>query len=150
GLRPETLIARLHELCEKAVKQPTDRMFNAITGPLGEALAPRPRQPESTVNVGPAVAALADLDRLLGVPEECRASNQAPARPGSLEVALAEATAKLTDVYEQQLAEQVVRLIEDPRFRLAGAEEALRGLSAATERALQAQEALARELNERA
>jgi hypothetical protein len=149
GLRSEALIGRLHELCEKVIKQPADRLVTGITGPLGEALMPDGKS-DGSVPLGPAVAAVADLDRLLGVPEECRAANQPPPVPGSLETALAEATGKLTDVCEQRLAEHVVRLIEDPRFRLAGAEEALRRLSAATERALEAQETLARELNERA
>src|SRR5262249_36249847 len=82
--------------------------------------------------------------------EECRNANQAPPPPGVLEAALAEATAKLADTCEQRLAEQVVRLIEDPRYRLARAEEALRQLSAATQRALDSQEALARELHDQA
>jgi serine/threonine protein kinase len=149
GLRPEALIGRLHELCEKIVRHPPDKLVTAITGPLGEALAPRPGNAGGPA-LGPAVSAFADLERLLGVPEECRASNQAPPAPGSLETALAEAAAKLADTCEQRLAEQVVRLIEDPRYRLAGAEEALRRLSAVAERALQSQETLARELNDRA
>ncbi len=150
GLRPEALIGRLNELCEKMVKQPPERLLTAITGPLGDALAPRPGKPESSAALGPAVAALAELDGLLGVPEECRALNQAPPAIGRLETALADATAKLADACEHRLAAQVVKLIEDPRYRLAGAEEALRRLSAAAERALQSQETLARELNDRA
>ncbi len=41
GLRSEALIARLHELCEKIVKQPPDKLVTAVTGPLGEVLAPQ-------------------------------------------------------------------------------------------------------------
>jgi serine/threonine protein kinase len=149
GLRPEALIGRLHEWCEKIVHQPPDKLISAITGPLGEALSPRPGGAANGA-VGPAVAALAELEKVLGVPEECRAPNQRPPAPGTLETALAEAAAKLAESCEQRLAEQVVRLIEDPRYRLAGSEEALRRLSAAAERALQSQETLARELNERA
>src|SRR5262249_28763883 len=52
--------------------------------------------------------------------------------------------------YEQRLAEMVVRLIEDPQTRMAGAEEALRQLTEHTERALQQHEELCRELNQRA
>jgi eukaryotic-like serine/threonine-protein kinase len=150
GLRPEALIASLHERCEKIVKQPPDRMVTAITGPLGELMAARQDRPGGPLALGPAISALAELDALLGVPEECRAINQSTPVPGALETALAEATLKLADACEQRLTEQVVRVIEDPRFRLAGAEEALRQLSAATERALQSQETLANELHERA
>jgi serine/threonine protein kinase len=160
GLRSEALIARLHELCEKIIKQPPDRLVTAITGPLGDALAPKrlattSEKPDTSSGraapaLGPAVAALAELDLLLGVPEECRPTNQPPPLAGTLENALAEATRKAAEASEQCLAEQVVRLIENPRYRLAGAEEALRRLSSVAERALQAQETLARELNERA
>jgi hypothetical protein len=150
GLRPEALITSLHERCEKLVKQPPDRMVTAITGPLGALMAARQDRPDGPLALGPAVSALAELDALLGVPEECRAINQPTPVPGVLETALAEATLKLADACEQRLTENVVRVIEDPRFRLAGAEEALRQLSAATERALQSQETLANELHERA
>jgi len=148
ALRPEALITGLHEMCERIVRQPPDRLVTAITGPLAEAMAPR--EPNSAPVLGPAVTALAELDRLVGVAEECRPSNQPAPAPGLLETALAEATGKVADAFEQRFAEQIVRLIEDPRYRLAGAEEALRQLTEATERALQSQEALARELNERA
>jgi serine/threonine protein kinase len=150
GLRSEALISRVHEMCEKIVKQAPDKLVTAITGPLGDAMTPPPDVPGASVPLGPAVAALAELDQLLGVQEECRSPNQAPPPPGILETALAEATAKLAETFEQRLAEHVVRLIEDPRYRLAGAEEALRQLSAATERALASQETLARELHDQA
>jgi eukaryotic-like serine/threonine-protein kinase len=150
GLRSEALIGRVHEMCEKIVKQPPERLVTAVTGPLTELLVPKPGKPDAALALGPAVAAVAELDRLLGVPEECRQSNQATPPPGVLENALADATTRATDACEQFLAEQVVRLIEDPRYRLAGAEEALRRLSVVAEQALQAQETLARELNDRA
>jgi serine/threonine protein kinase len=150
GLRPEALIGRMQQLCEKFLKQSPDRMVTAITGPLAEALMPQPGKPDAPVAFGPAVTALADLDRLLGVPDECRASNQPPAPPGTLEATLASVTTRLADAAEQRLAEHVAKLVEDPNYRLAGAEEALRRLSAVAERALQSQETLARELNERA
>jgi serine/threonine protein kinase len=150
GLRPEGLIARLHKRCQELIGQPPENLVTAVTGPLAEAVGARPGKPAGMLNFGPAVAALAELERLLAVPEECRPPHQPPGEPGRLEAALSEAAERLADECEQRLAEQVVRLIEDPRFRLAGAEEALRQLSAAAERALQSQETLARELSERA
>jgi hypothetical protein len=51
--------------------------------------------------------------------------------------------------YEQKLAELVVRLFEEPPFRLAGAEELIRQLGACVQRALESQEPLCRELEER-
>ncbi|HYV35628.1 MAG TPA: hypothetical protein VE988_07985, partial [Gemmataceae bacterium] len=57
---------------------------------------------------------------------------------------------KVVDEYEQKLAELAVCMIEDPNYRLAGAEEALRQMHKQVEQALQAHEQLANELQERA
>ena len=70
--------------------------------------------------------------------------------PGVIENALEEVSGKLADECDQRIATLIVRLIEEPAYRLAGAEEALRVLSAIVERALQAQEQLCKELQERA
>jgi hypothetical protein len=67
-----------------------------------------------------------------------------------VERALAEAANSIADSCDKKLAELVVRyLIEEPRFRLAGAEEALRQFSTIAEKALQTHEQLAKELSER-
>jgi serine/threonine protein kinase len=150
GLRSEAVIARVHDRCEKNLKQPATQLVTAITGPLAEALAPPADRPDASPALGPAVAALADLDRVLGVAEECRAANQPPPPPGILEVAVAEATRRVAESSEQRLAEQVVKLMEDPRYRLVGTEAALRRLAATAERALAAQETLAHELSDAA
>jgi hypothetical protein len=150
GMRPENLIARVHELCAEVLRQPAEKFVTDITGPLGAVLRPPKGKSGEGPSVGPFVAAMADLERLLGVPEECRLPGQSQPEPGTIESALIDASAKLADQCEQSLAEQVVRLIEDPNFRLAGAEEALRQFNVLVERSLQAQETLANELSERA
>jgi hypothetical protein len=56
----------------------------------------------------------------------------------------------LAEEWGQKLAELPVRLIEEPGYRLAGAEEGIRHLAAAIEQLLQTQEQLARDLSARA
>jgi serine/threonine protein kinase len=149
-LRPEHLIGRMHEWTEKAVKQPIEHFFATLSvGPgVGGPASAKPNKDEA-----PSLASLLQLaqrlDGLLGVPDECRPPNQS-GEAGTIERLLANGAAKLGDQMEQKLAELAVVLIEDPNYRLAGAEEALRQFTANIEQALQAQESLAKELHERA
>jgi hypothetical protein len=63
---------------------------------------------------------------------------------------LREAADKLAEWWGQQLAELSVHLIEDPGFRLAGAEESIRQLVATIEQVLQRHEPLAKEITQKA
>ncbi len=148
-LRPEHIIGRMHECCEKTLKQPIERYFANLTGGPGVPSGGKPNRAEA-----PSMASLLQLaqqlDTQLGIPEECRSPQHANAEPGTIERVLADGAAKLGDEMEQKLAELAVLLIEDPDFRLAGAEEALRQFASGVEQALQTQESLAKELQERA
>src|SRR5439155_8136772 len=62
----------------------------------------------------------------------------------------AEVAAAIADDCDHKLSELIVRLLEDPNYRLAGAEEGLRRLCEVAEQALQSQETLTKELQERA
>ena len=62
---------------------------------------------------------------------------------------MSDATQAVAAESEQKLVEVIVRLIEQPAYRLAGAEEALRQFCATVEQALQSQEPLAKELLDR-
>jgi hypothetical protein len=64
--------------------------------------------------------------------------------------ALSKASDTLVNEWEKKLAELAVQLIEQPAYRLAGAEEALRVAIASVEQVLQQQETPARELTGRA
>jgi hypothetical protein len=94
------------------------------------------------------------FEKLLGIPEECRTAPKpgepTTYQPGALEVVLREGAGRLVDRFEQKVAELVVRLIEAPEARLAGAEEAIRQFNALTEQALENHEYLSKELQERA
>ena len=109
---------------------------------------------EAVLNVACTVEAVSQLELLVGIPEECRPTTatgeSGSYQPGTLETALKEAAAEVVDQYELKMAELVCWLIEQPAYRLAGAEEALRQLRSGVEQALQTHEHLAQELHLRA
>ena len=86
------------------------------------------------------------LHELLGKPNE----EAGTGRPGEVVEVVRQASEELMPRWGQKLSELVVKLIEAPEYRLAGAEEALRQLNGEVEEALKAHEDLARELQERA
>ncbi len=153
GLAQIHLIARFQRSCAHDLQQAPEDLFAAIAASVLPPPGPRPIDAEVTVRPAAVCEALTRLEQLLGVPEECRLGDgpDSPSQePGQLERALADTASTMRDEYEQKLAEVAVRLIEDPHYRLAGAEEALRQLSAQVEEALQLHEDLARELQQRA
>jgi serine/threonine protein kinase len=147
GFRVEDLIAQHHEKCEKLLKQAPEKMYMNIIAPLAEQMGKL--HEGERLNIGPAVQAMDQIEKLLGIPEECRPKGPT-VEPSVVERALADAAGSIADVCDKKLAELIVHhLIEEPRFRLAGAEEALRHFSAIAEQSLQAHEQLAKELGER-
>jgi serine/threonine protein kinase len=153
GLRPENLIARHQEQCEKILEQAPEKLFNSILGPLAQELAvpPGTKPADVPLKIAPVVQAVDALEKLVGIPEENRQQNMAQAaniQPGTIENDLAAAADTIAAECDQKLAELVVRLFEAPLYRLAGAEEAVRRLSACVQQALENQEALVRELQE--
>ncbi len=153
GLRSEALISRHQEACEKKLQQPPERLIQAVLATLSKSLGMSPggkADSAAGLSLAPVVAAMASLEKLLGVPEECRAGNLAAPEPGAVESALAEAAEAIADDCDHKLSELIVHLLEDPHYRLAGAEEGLRRLGDIAEQALQSQETLTKELHDRA
>jgi hypothetical protein len=156
GLSLEQLIARYQQGCEVVLKQPPEGVFAELLATVQAAL-PQPgkqagAQPQP-LTMSVVVETMEKLEHLLGVPEEARKGRPGQSGnnpPSTLEQALLGVAGVLREEYDQKLAELVVRLIEDPQYRLAGAEEALRQLAEQTERALRNHEELARELHQRA
>jgi eukaryotic-like serine/threonine-protein kinase len=148
----ETFIERLQEGMVGVLGRPAEMLFDGIIGPAVEAsLGPgarggsrsgelRPIPPEKLAEL---LQAFRDL---LGTPEEA-GTNEAP---GSLMATIREVGEQLTNEWGQKLAELPIHLIEDPEFRLAGAEESIRELVATLEQSLQHQEPLNRELSGKA
>ncbi len=91
--------------------------------------------------------ALEGFDRLLGVHAQ---DNVTKHEPGEVERAIQEADAVLYDRLEQEIARFVVSLLENPQYRVAGAEEALRQFYEMAQALLAAQEPIALDLNEKA
>ncbi len=151
GMRPENLIAAHQERTEELLGQPPDRMFQTIINSLTSIFAKgkgRPVNP-TELNLGPVVQVMDQLEKLLGIPDECKLPGLQAPEPGTVERALADASEGIADDCEQRLIEVIVRLIEQPAYRLAGAEEALRQFCLTIEQTLQTQEPLAKELHDR-
>jgi hypothetical protein len=117
----------------------------ATLRPLIEEVAVAEARPAGT---GPAWSpsrlreALQQINELIARPtDDAGASARGP-----LAVAVAEAGGQLVTAWGQKLTEAVVRIIEQPGLRLAGAEEAIRQTVALVERTLEEQEALLKEL----
>jgi serine/threonine protein kinase len=151
GMRPENLIASHHERCEKILGQSPERMFQGIINPLSNVLIKSKNGTSGggELNLAAVVQVMDHLEKLLGLPEECRPPGAHTAEPGPIETALRDASEAVAAECEQNLVEAVVQLIEQPSYRLAGAEEGLRQFCLTVEQALEAQEPLAKELQDR-
>ncbi|MFO0863103.1 MAG: hypothetical protein U0744_00320 [Gemmataceae bacterium] len=150
-MRPESVIQRLQEQTESILQQPADRMIQGVVQPLARILAANEHAgAKGPINLGPAVQAMAAIEKLLGVPEEFKTTEHHHQPPALIEQALLDAGAAVADSSDQRLAATIVSLIEQPRFRLAGAEEGLRQFIVIIEAALHAQETLAHELSQKA
>jgi hypothetical protein len=130
------LMERLSEMSRQVIGQDPEEIFRGVVQPL-HGTEPTPNH---------IAEVLEQFGQLLGKPQDDGLS-ETPAR---LVAALREAADKLVQQWEQKLAELPVHLIEAPEFRLAGAEEAIRQMSASIEQTLQNHEPLARELSNRA
>ena len=145
-LGSEQMIARLREACQEMLRQEPEDAFLAAVQPLAERCAPSPTgkkaAPAADLTPEDAAAVLAELEGLIGKPTD----DAAPDGAGALGRRLREASDKLVAAWGQKLAETSVQLIEEPQFRLAGAEESIRQVVASIEQILQRHEPLARDL----
>jgi hypothetical protein len=152
GMRSENLIETFQRCSEASLGQKAELMLAEVLLPVQQALgasSAKQTAGAAKVLVGPIVKAMENLERLIGVPEDSRAS-RANFEPSTMERVFSDIANDVADGCEQKLAELAVMLLEDPNFRLAGAEEALRQFSQTVEQALQAQEKLAQELTDKA
>ncbi len=137
----ESLIAELQKACEKALGGAPEAQFAALIEPLGGQL--------DSLEVAEIVTCLAEaldrLEQIVGRPDEVHSAGPTPLQEGLDKQANA-----LVAAWGSKLAELAVRLIEQPDFRLAGAEEALRQVIATLEQVLQHHEPLAKDLATRA
>jgi eukaryotic-like serine/threonine-protein kinase len=136
-LGPEALIAALQKACEKAINQSPDALFTAEAEPF----MPRGwfgREPE------PAKLwqSLARLQQLVGMPDERSMQRQV----GQWEYVLNEAAEVQLRETGTRVNRLIVTLLENPDFRLAGAEEAVTQIQANLRQLLAHYEQLASDL----
>ncbi len=153
----DAMIGRLRDACQDFLRQAPEDAFAAIVEPLARYHAAagragsRPR-PDAPLPPNPppaggggqgggapdAAAVLAELEEMFGSPREEGMGENA----GALVRRLREASEEAVADWGQKLAEISVHLIEEPEYRLAGAEEAVRQVVATIEQILQRHEPL--------
>ncbi|MDW8267202.1 MAG: tubulin-like doman-containing protein [Gemmataceae bacterium] len=132
-LGPESVIDQLESACERALGEMPESAFAALTDRLA------PRDPNSPGVTAAAVAdVVKELEQLVGRPDDDHQGLQGIRLVDTLD----SATRELTAGYEQRLAELAVSLVEQPQYRLAGAEEAIRQLTTSLEQVVAQQERL--------
>jgi hypothetical protein len=153
GLRPESLIERFQVLAEQALQQKPESVLAEILNLMHQlmgAASPEAAKAKTQVNMVPVMQAMECLERVIGIPEDSRSAKQTHTELATIEHALDDIAHQIADECEQKLAELAVALLEDPNYRLAGAEEALRQFCTTVEQALKSQETLAKELTDNA
>ncbi|MGE3807419.1 MAG: tubulin-like doman-containing protein, partial [Gemmataceae bacterium] len=139
-LGSEQQILRLQQACEKALGRSPDTVFAEINKPMQKRGWFGTKFTAEEVRT-----AKASIDKLLGQPTASSVLYQ----PGQLEETLRnEAEEVLRDLWEKKVLRGTGRLLDQPEFKLAGAEEALRGFIGLIDQALQGHEALTVELTE--
>ncbi|MFO0928183.1 MAG: tubulin-like doman-containing protein [Gemmataceae bacterium] len=150
GLTSDRFIERLQDEVNRELGTTMEQQFAAVI----QAIAARSAQgqPRAGRTSEPAVdpvrlaAVLAELEALVGRPGESPPADEPP-----LLVRLSQEKADLlAHEWSQRRAELSVQMIEEPAFRLAGAEEAIRQMVASIEQVLQQHEPLTKELTEKA
>jgi serine/threonine protein kinase len=125
-LGPEPLTRRFHQACAEALGQPVEEAFASLaSSPAGRGH-----------RAGDPTAVVLDMvvrgEELVGRP----ADETSDGLPGRLPEALSRATEGLIREWGSRVTQLAVCLIEQPDFRLAGAETAIRLLHDSIERAL--------------
>ncbi len=134
-LGSENLLALLEKACQEALGQAPEAALAAVV----ERFSKSDWQSEASGEV------LQQLEQIIGQPDA-----GVVACTGLLADPLRAAADKLTASWGEKLASFAVRLIEEPEFRLAGAEEAVRQIIAAIEKDLEHCEPMGKELTTQA
>src|SRR5207244_6701599 len=136
---PESLMTRLQKACGDALGKPMEEAFAEAMALLAGIETKPPA--DQFVALG---TALDGVEQLVG-----RADPVAGLRLGSVAEPLSTTSDLLIGKWAQKLTHFAFSLLEQPRFRLAGAEEAVRQIIATIEKILVHHEALAKELTGR-
>jgi eukaryotic-like serine/threonine-protein kinase len=135
----EPLIKRFQAVCERALQRSPEEAFAEVTVSVAD-------KPPGTLNAQELFETVRKIQDLVGHPTESAVLHD----PGLLEEALAKEGEGFVRDCQRKLGQFIADLIEEPGFRLAGAEEAIRQLMALFERILKHQEPLVEEIAEKA
>jgi hypothetical protein len=153
-LGADQLIDKLRSHCEKGLGKAPEDVLQGVIAPLvhrdaefvKNAAPKKGKVPHPEIKVEEVEAALVQFEELLGKPTE---DSNAESSNGIVKL-LREAGEKFGATWDQKLVELSACLIEQPEFRLAGAEEAVRQVVASIEQVLQHHEPLVKDLTKRA
>lgn len=137
---PELLIEDFRKACDGALRQPCEAVLQGFTDQLGQIDGTDLGKVKAVVT-----GILAQVEEVLGRPHETMG-----AKESTLTQPLHQTAESLATKWGQRLAGHAVQLIENPEFRLAGAEEAIRQNLHLMEKVLQQQEPLHKEFTNRA
>jgi len=139
-LQADHIISCLRAAAEGVVDKEPEEAFEEI-------LEPVTKQTAAGAPLDPVLArkALDEIVKLVGRPDA-----QAHVRSAALVEGLDAAAKTLLGNCEQKLAEMAVHLVEQPKFRFAGADEAIRQIGNLIEETIQRQETLAQEFTAKA
>jgi serine/threonine protein kinase len=140
-IEPEQMIATLQKACDDTLGQSPESVFTSLVEPL----APKVKRPPDP-DLAAVVDALARMEELVGGPQDTGGA----AKETLLNEIMAKAAKGLGLSCGEKLNQLVLCLIDQPDYRLAGAEEALKQLSEMIEEFIEHHESLARELAEQA
>jgi hypothetical protein len=133
---PEGLISQLQSVCEKSLGHSPETMFETIVAEECGAGV------ELTTEA--AMSALGRLEEIIGAP---KVDKENPAPPTPVAEALESAVKSVRKSSEHKLLEIVRGMIDDPAFRVAGAEEAVTQITTLLEEAIEQQLPLLDELH---
>jgi serine/threonine protein kinase len=140
-LDPDHLVARLQGACTQTMGESPDAIFNSLVEPFVPK-GRRPTEPEPNA----VLDAVRRMEQLTGRPKDDPAKVKDMLLAGAMDSVVGD----LVKTWGEKLAQIVLGLVEQPDFRLAGAEEALKQLSDTIGRTLEHHEALYREVLDRA
>ena len=129
GLRPEGLIERFQRLLAQALQPDAGSSPRRDPQPHAQAHGCRQRRgiqgQKRRSTWSPSSKRWSPLNGCSAFPTTAAPPKQTHVEPAMIETALDDIAHQIADECEQKLAELAVTLLEDPNYRLAGAEEAL-------------------------
>ncbi len=135
GLSADKLIEALQQACAKTLGETPEVIFGKLTEPLNSLDIAKPEEAKQTL-----AGVFKCIDEILGKPEEFMGS-----APGTLAEPMLQSAETRVTHWSTKLAAFAVSLVEQPEYRLAGAEAAFRELVSTIEKVCTEQEPLVKE-----